>query len=204
MSYNQFVTNLNKFYTNIVDFIFSNDSKPDEKTIEVILRVVTKGQIQVFADNVTVTLPIKSNYKSSILQVLFQNYSHLVQCHFDKWFNNCTDAFASANELAVFFQSCVYDKHFHQLTNKSDDMKLEIGLDLCEELARHKSDIKLFFKQAGTQFRVEYLVFIGKLKCSMEILAYFCNSEEGLNKLENLDRFKEFNKRMQQVFEVWN
>ena len=35
----------------------------------------------------------------------------------------------------------------------------------------------------------------------MEILAYFCNSEEGLNKLENLDRFKEFNKRMQQVFE---
>lgn len=64
--------------------------------------------------------------------------------------------------------------------------------------------IKLLFEQTKTQYKVDFLFLIGKLKCCMEIMAYFCNSQDNLTKLSDPAEFEHFNLSMKAVFEEVN
>lgn len=53
-------------------------------------------------------------------------------------------------------------------------------------------------------YKVDYLVLVGKLKCCMEIMAYFCNSPESVSEVTDRSRYEEFNERMRRLFEEVN
>ena len=201
MPYQEFLVNLNKFYSNIIEFVFLNDKTADESSIETVLKVLTEGFIHTVIDGTPVKMPIYSNFKAVILKTLFKNYSHLVQSHFNRWFIKCSPTSTTAPESANFFQLCVYEQHVHQLTTQNDDEKLQFGLYLCKEITSQRMNIKLLFEQKNTQYKVDYLFLIGKLKCCMEIMAYFFNSQESLRNLSDLSKFELFNSNMKTVFE---
>lgn len=192
---------MNKFYSNIIEFVFLKDKTADDSSIQSVLRVLTDGAIRCVIDGNHCSLPIYSNFKAIILKTLFENYSHLVQFHFNHWFDKCITTSTQAKESANFFQLCVYDQHLHQLISQTDDVTLRFGSDLCKELVSQKMRIKLLFEQPKSQYKVDYLFLIGKLKCCMEIMAYFCNSQDNLAKLSDPAEFENFNFRMKAVFE---
>lgn len=199
--YNEFLVNLNKFYSNIIEFVFLNDKTVDESSIQSVIKVLTDGAIPCFIDGTHCPVPIYSNFKAIILKTLFENYSHLVQLHFNHWFVKCISSSRQAKESANFFQLCVYDQHLHQLTSLTDDAKLRFGSDLCKQLVSQKMSIKLLFEQTNTQYKVDYLILIGKIKCCMEIMAYFCTCQDNLEKLSDPSEFDHFNMSMKAVFE---
>ena len=108
--------------------------------------------------------------------------------------------FQSSNELAMFFQSCVYDEHFHKLT-ENDDEQLNFGLQLCNELTHSKNSLRSLFKETKTHYQVDYLVLIGKLKCCMEILAGLCSCPDRVEGLKKREVYDEFNVKMKKLFE---
>ncbi len=87
---------------------------------------------------------------------------------------------------------------------ESDDEQLQFGLQLCNELTHSKNSLRALFNEIDTQYQVDYLLLIGKLKCCAEILASFCSCPERVEGLKKRQIYEQFNASMKKLFEDVN
>lgn len=204
-----FTEDLSKFYLNVVELIFFSDDKhPNDRAVEAILRIITEAKI-VSTDSVSSggsILSIKSSNRSILLQLVFRNYSQLVEKNLSVWFNKCSligsgQIFDSSKELAIFFQNCVYDKYFNLLsTFKSELNQIEFALSICQEIIDSKASFVLILTERNNCYTVPALINVGKLKFCLEILSYLCIRHESMTG-KTLQSFENFNAEIKTIVE---
>lgn len=75
------------------------------------------------------------------------------------------------------------------------------GLSICNEINESKPYLTSLFGPVSNEktYSVEHLVIIGKLKCCIQIMAMFCNSQISMANT-NPELFVAFNNKMKQLF----
>lgn len=81
----------------------------------------------------------------------------------------------------------------------NENEKISHGLFICNEISESKPYLTSLFTPNSKTYSVDYLVIIGKLKCCIQIMAMFCNSQLSMDKADT-QLFAAFNGKMKMLF----
>ena len=203
---------LNNFYVDIVECLcFRNNQRPNDDTIDSILKVITEKEMKSTENKI---FPMNSISRSLLVQIVFKNYNEIVIKHLKNWFINnslVVGLFESSQEIALLFQNCVYDQYIHMASNLPIDRQLEFANKVMSELisppnATNKEGFKQIINKIFNEkrvmlksFEVNYLLILSKIKFVLSILSKLSYEENAFRSIEDKKLFHAFNTNLKEI-----
>lgn len=199
---------LNMMYVDVVEMLcFRDNKRPNDDAIETILHAMTDRKIPTSTGTSSLTLGQVHRYL--LVQIVFINYNEIVEKNLTVWFNTMNligqnKIFASHEEMAILFLSCVFDYYVNQTLNESLDRQISSAHRICQDIVADLTQIDKMFNEKkifGKSYNVKYLLLLARIRFVTNVLVKSCHSQEALDSIQDTKLFEEFCANMKRLIE---